>query len=100
MPVPRRESLRQHLPAVLILSSLVSACATLHVPPAAPSFNLENLPAAGNHGVEIRAKVIDGINSYWELFDDYLPEIGIAALWVIVRNPGPSDIRLSKAKWE
>ncbi len=100
MPVPIGESFRRHLLVILMLGPLVSACATLHVPSSAPTFKPEDLPRTGDNYMEIRAKVIDGINSYWDLFDEYLPEIGIAALWVLVRNPGPSEISLASAKWE
>ncbi len=37
---------------------------------------------------------------YWALFDDNLPEIGLLAVWVELRNTRPQEIDLSGVKWE
>lgn len=98
MPAPRGEALRQFIPALLLLC-VTQACATLEVPVTPPQFQAADFFSAGRDGIEIRAKPIEGIDSYLELFDDNLPEIGIAAVWVIVRNVRAEEISLENARW-
>jgi hypothetical protein len=84
---------------ILVVLALVSACATLDVSMKPPTFKDEEYVRAACKGLELKATAIEGADRYWELFDDYLPEIGIAAVWAVLRNTGDSAIDLSRSKW-
>jgi hypothetical protein len=81
------------------LLGLLCACTTLNVSVKPPTFNPEEYARSARNGLELRAIPIEGVVRYWEMFDDYLPEIGIAAVWAVVRNTGDSEINLSRTKW-
>ncbi len=100
MTVPRGESSRFDLIIVLSLLGLMSACATLDLSVRPPTFEPGEYAQSIRNGLELRAIPIQGEDRYWNLFDDYLPEIGITAVWAVVRNTGESDIDLSRSRWE
>jgi hypothetical protein len=50
--------------------------------------------------VELSATPIQSTDDYWELFDDNLPEIGLVALWIEMRNTGSRETDLSRVRWE
>lgn len=82
--------------AVLLL---MCSCATLKVPADPPEFKSEEMLHAGAPGIEMSVMPIRGRDSYWSLFDDNLPEAGIAAVWVTVRNTADAELDLSRVKW-
>jgi hypothetical protein len=81
------------------LAGLEISCSSLQVPMKIPSFEQADMLRAGNYGLELAVKPIEGVHSYWQLFDDNLPEIGIAAAWVALKNSGSGTIDLKRAKW-
>ena len=54
---------------------------------------------AGNAGINLAVKPIEGTQSNWQLFNENLPEIGIGAVWIVLHNAQSEAIDLSKAKW-
>jgi hypothetical protein len=54
---------------------------------------------ANREGVIIGAHPIEGRENYWDLFDDELPQIGIAALWVRIENSRSEPVDLSDLSW-
>jgi hypothetical protein len=50
-------------------------------------------------GVSLGAHSIVGRDAYWDHFDDNLPEIGIVAVWVSIRNQRAGKIDLGDSKW-
>jgi hypothetical protein len=89
----------QHVAILVSTGFLVSSCSSLHVPLNAPLFGSEDLLHASNSGIDLAAKPIEGTASYWQLFDDNLPEIGIGAVWVVIHSNRDDAIDLTKAKW-
>jgi len=82
---------------VLLLACL--GCATLQVPLKIPAFKPDEMLRVDKSGLTLAIKPIEGVNEYWNLFNDNLPEIGIAAAWVEFRNAGDATLDLSKCKW-
>ena len=82
--------------AVLIL---MCSCASLNVPADPPEFKPEEMLRTSAPGVELSVMPVQGRDSYWSLFDDNLPEAGIGALWVSVKNLGDAEIDFSRVKW-
>ena len=50
-------------------------------------------------GVTLEAHPVAGEDAYLELFDDNLPELGIAAIRVVVRNGRDAALSWEKAQW-
>jgi hypothetical protein len=84
--------------AATVLSIGVS-CASLHVPSSAPQFESSAWVSSESEGVELRAVPLEGKESYWELFDENLPALGIVALWVEFRNHRQTQVTLTDAPW-
>lgn len=99
MAVPRGEAPRFSLVMMIAGLGLLSACATLEISVKPPTFEPQEYLRSTCKGLELRAIAVEGVDRYWELFDDYLPEIGIAAVWVKILHTGQSSIDLSKSKW-
>lgn len=87
---------RAALPLVLLLSA---SCATLTVPPQVPRFDSGEMKHVAAHGIDLAVKPIEGRDSYWALFDDNLPEAGLAAIWMSVRNDNNAPVDFSKVRW-
>ncbi len=99
MPAPRGEAICRIIPALFLLC-VTPACVTLEIPVTPPQFQAVDFFSASREGIEIRAKPIEGMDNYLELFDDNLPEIGIAAVWATVRNLRDEDISFEHARWD
>ena len=99
MPAPKRGRL---IPVFVLslISSAVSSCAVLQAPVSPPSFTRDQIRHRSTGGIEIDALPIQKLEDYWELFDDYLPEIGLVAIWVELRNKSSADFDLSRINWE
>jgi hypothetical protein len=48
--------------------------------------------------VTLEARPVVGGEEYWDLFDDHLPEVGIAAVWINLRNGRGEEI-VPGARW-
>src|SRR5262245_57714412 len=77
---------------------LLASCTTLKVPVRLPKVSGPTLQAS-REGVLVGAHPIEGRENYWELFDDDLPQIGIAALWVRIENSRAEAIDLADLNW-
>jgi hypothetical protein len=88
---------RSGLAAAALL--LMSSCATLNVPAEPPRFDPTETQHASAPGVELGVKPILEREEYWSLFDDNLPEAGIAAVWVSVKNLSDREIDFSGVRW-
>ena len=78
---------------------MLSACATLQAPLQAPDIPPQERRHAAIEGIDISVKAIEREDEYWQLFEDYLPSIGIVALWVEVRNTSATSIDLQRSDW-
>jgi len=90
----------RHSAAVLILAGfafLLTSCATLQVPVSEPSFSRQHFLSATQDGISIGARPIVDEDEYLKLFDDFLPQIGIVALWVELNNTRSEAIELQPA---
>jgi hypothetical protein len=76
----------------------LASCASIKIPVDAPKVSRPTFQAS-REGVTLGAHAIEGRESYWELFDDELPLIGIAALWVRIENSRAGPIDLSDLTW-
>lgn len=85
--------------ASMAILLVMCSCATLNVPAVPPQFNPKEMLCINAPGVELSVKAIEGRDNYWSLFDDDLPQAGIGAIWVSVKNVSDSEIDLSKLKW-
>ena len=64
-----------------------------------PTFNAKEYIRAESNDLQLAIKPIDDVGEYWKLFDDDLPSIGIAAVWVVLKNVGAREIDLTNARW-
>jgi hypothetical protein len=93
---------RRHLASSLIVagfSILLASCATLQVPVSEPTFSRQHFLSATQDGIRIGARPIVDEDEYLKLFDDFLPQIGIVALWVEVNNTRAEAIDLRPGNW-
>jgi hypothetical protein len=81
------------------LGAFLTSCTTLQVPVSGPSFPLQEVLRGSREGVEIGVTPIVAEDEYLQLFDDDLPEIGIAALWVEVHNTRSTAIEMNPVGW-
>jgi hypothetical protein len=93
-------------PARLVLAGLLTApslavigCSTLHVPAVRPSFSMRESVQAETDGITLRASPIVGKESYNELFDDDLPQVGIIAVWVALENHSKQPVAVDPKRW-
>jgi hypothetical protein len=82
------------------VAALHLSCAGLRLPSAAPEFDPASWPASERNGLTVRALPIEGREQYWDLFDENLPSLGIAAVWIEVRNNGPTSVDLGLSRWK
>jgi hypothetical protein len=85
--------------AAVVCSAWVQACITLRVPARAPEFAAADLVRATVEDVTLEARAIQGTAANHDLFDDDLPEIGIGAVWVSIRNARSAPIDLGSVQW-
>jgi hypothetical protein len=81
------------------ICALMAACTTLQVPTKAPVFQEKQFLHATRAGMDIAACPIVTAEEYWQLFDDYLPKLGIAAVWIRVRNQGEHPVAVNPETW-
>ena len=100
-PIPGQSSGRRKLLSSLLLALAMvpaSSCSSLRVPSRPEIVHRQQLLRSEADGVTLEARPIRGTDEYWELFDDNLTDIGIAAVWVAFRNARSGAIDLSGAK--
>jgi len=95
----RKESAANYAIFLTIVAVLLTSCVSLKVPLQPPNFRAGEYLQADSHGLNLSVKPIEGINDYWKLFDDDLPAIGIAAVWVVVKNSSDGIIDLAPSSW-
>lgn len=100
MLAPRGGSILHCCAILLLVSAVGSACAVLHAPLAPPAVTPEGRFHLSAEGLEIEAQPIRTWEQNWELFDDNLPEIGLLAVWVELRDTSSKELDLARAKWE
>ncbi len=100
MPTPRWGTGYPFLILISLTAFCSHSCTTLHVPVQPPAFAPGDPEAVEVSGIEIRAKAIEGRDTYLSLFEDDLPEIGIVAIWVSVRNGSPLALPATGFRWE
>jgi hypothetical protein len=82
-----------------VCAAWVQACTTLRIPARAPEFAAAELVRATVEDVTLEARAIQGTAANHDLFDDDLPEIGIGAVWVSIRNARTDPIDLGSVQW-
>lgn len=99
MRVPIRGPILCRSLAFTLLATL-SNCTTLRIsqPPRIPKN--DSFHSITVSGLELRALSFSSIGDYWDLFDENLPELGIAAVWVSLANRTQEEKNLANARWE
>jgi hypothetical protein len=87
------------MPLLAVCGIMISSCATLQVPLQTPDINPQEMRRAAIEGIDVSVKAIEREDDYWQLFEDYLPSIGMVALWVEVHNTGATAIDLRRSDW-
>jgi hypothetical protein len=96
---PRSKGIFLHVFLLGSLAGLSSSCSVLQAPVSPPALHREQQYRISSAGLIIEAAPIRSWEEYWELFDDNLPEIGLLAVWVEVRNSRAQEVDLSTVKW-
>ena len=78
---------------------MLFSCASLQMPLQAPDVAPRELRHEAIDGIEVGVKAIESEDEYWQLFEEYLPRIGMVAVWVEVHNSGTAPIRLRRSDW-
>lgn len=84
---------------LMALAWSMSACSTLHVPAARPTFGVKEFVEAETEGIILRARVIVEKESYSDLFDDDLPRMGIIAAWISLENRSQQEATVDPEQW-
>ncbi len=94
--MPSRYSPKALLP---LLALVMTSCSTLQVPVEPPRYPADSLLKANKEELGLAVKPLEGVQTYWDYFEDDLPEIGIVAIWAVVRNEGDQSVDLAHAQW-
>jgi hypothetical protein len=88
-------------PRVILAAAalLQISCASLQVPLTPVSFSSDRTLHSGGAGIELRIRPILSQDEYLDLFDDFLPEIGVVAFWVDVRNTRDNAVEIPPSSW-
>jgi hypothetical protein len=87
---------------LILLATLalpLASCSSLQVPLQPPVFKDDEYIRARNSSLDLAVRPIEGLHAYWQLFDDNLPKIGIAAAWIVAKNTSHGTIDLTHSKW-
>jgi hypothetical protein len=82
-----------------MFSLAASSCATLKVPATAPEFSADSFLRVAVDGITLAAHPLVTREAYWDVFDDYLPEVGIVAIWIRRHSTLDREIDASRARW-
>jgi hypothetical protein len=85
---------------MIALSLACCSCSTLHVPASRPRLEKAIPLQASVENLQLVARPVEADETYRELFEESLPEIGILAVWLEARNRGPDTFDFRKASWE
>ncbi len=99
-PVIRGTVPMRHLLASAALVVTISCGPPLQIPLRTYQIPSGELRFVSEGGIEFGATAIVGLDRYWELFDDNLPESGIGAVWIEVRNQSASELNMSPVRWK
>jgi hypothetical protein len=96
-----RKELRRHAAALLLLSlaPVLNGCSTLRVPSGYADAGTPGGARATVEGVTLSVKPIVGREAYWELFDEDLPRLGLAAAWVTIQSSTGEAITIRPERW-
>jgi hypothetical protein len=75
------------------------ACSSLHVQPKRPLFRSQDLVRTSRDDIEFGWKAIVGEDEYLDLFDENLPESGLVAIWIQIRNGRAQEIDPNPHAW-
>jgi hypothetical protein len=78
---------------------VLASCATLQVPLAELSFPPPHTLRESRDEIDVGARPMVSEDDYLKLFDDFPPDIGIAALWVEVKNARATAIEIQPSNW-
>jgi hypothetical protein len=84
--------------AALVVSG-AGACTSIRLPARVPTFKDSELVRTSSGGVGLAARPVDARELNWELFDEHLPDAGLAPVWVAVHNGSAAPVDLSGARW-
>jgi hypothetical protein len=84
---------------ICVFALAASSCATLRVPVTAPEFSADSFLRVAADGITLAAHPLETREAYWDVFDDYLPEVGIVAIWIRIDNMRDQEIDASRARW-
>jgi len=76
-----------------------AGCTSMRVPRSIPNQGGSDVVSTTADGITVKVKPIVGREGYWELFDDNLPEIGIVAAWISIRNDRPDEVLADPKRW-
>jgi hypothetical protein len=91
---------RNCLTALLCIAVSTVSCSSLQVPVSFPGYETSRLSFSISEGIRIGVRPVISREEYQQLFDDYLPEIGLVAVWLEVKNNRPSTITMPRLKWK
>jgi hypothetical protein len=95
----RLRAFKLTLGTLLCTLSFSISCASLRLPVELPNYEAAQLLTLSIEGVNVFAKPLISRRDYQDIFDDYLPEIGLVAVWVQVQNARSPDITLADNRW-
>jgi hypothetical protein len=87
------------LATLTAVAGIVAACATLQVPRAVPSYPNQEILSTRVEEIEMGVRPIRSEAEYLQYFDDNLPAIGIAAIWMEVSNSRTRSVSMQPASW-
>lgn len=94
-----RQLFPRSLRICLSVGLLSAGCSSLRVPLTPPQF----VPSEGGEltrdGIDLRATAIQGRELNWEIFDENLPALGVAPVWVEVKNNRSLPVALQRSQW-
>ena len=100
VPLRRRVIPRSlHVTLFVAVTLWSAACTSLRVPRSIPDPGGGPSSSVKAMGVSVSVRPIVGRESYWELFDEDLPEMGMAAAWVTIRNGRQDEVSVEPARW-
>jgi hypothetical protein len=101
MTAERRNRLlfSRSLKTCLFAGVLSAGCSRLHLPPNPPQFSLSEGRELARDGIDLRATPVQGRELNWEVFDENMPALGIAPVWVEVKNNRSVPLDLPESRW-
>jgi hypothetical protein len=89
------------LPLIAIVECLPFqvSCASLRLPASLPSINHASIVETRAADVRLTAVALSHAEQYLELFDDNLPEIGLVATRIIIKNESTQPLIVPRKPW-